>query len=99
MPTTRSTKEILQKYDTLLNDLYVQPVEEEILGCFLDIQERMEAEDSHQSTSEKSNKKKKSEKENEVQCRDIRSMLKPASSIPREEHKDTDKNKNTIVID
>ena len=95
MPPNSCTKELLEKYDTLLNDLYVEPVLEEILGCFLNIQENMEndAEEPHNKMS----RKKKKPKENiEVPLRDIRSMLKP---VPR---KDTNENKNTnqiIIID
>ena len=95
MLSNSCTKELLENCDTLLNDLYMEPVSEEILGCFLDIQENMEndAEESHNKMS----RKKKKPKENiEVQLRDIRSMLKP---LPR---KDPDESKNTnqiIIID
>ena len=95
MSSNSCTKELLEKYDTFLNDLYVEPVSEEILGCFLNIQKNMEndAEEFHNKMS----RKKKKPKENiKVQSRDIRSMLKP---VPR---KDTDESKNTnqiIIID
>ena len=73
----------------------MEPVSEEILGCFLDIQENMEnyAEESHNKMS---GKKKKRKENIEVQVRDIRSMLKPLPRI------DTDEIKNTnqiIIID
>ena len=90
MPTNSCTKELLEKYDTLLNDLYV----EEILGCFLDIQENMEndAEKSHNKISGK----KKIPKENiEVQSREIRSMLKP---VPRKDTDESKKNTNQIIV-
>ena len=93
MPSNRCTKELLEKYDTLLNDLYVEPVSEEILGCFLDTQENMEndAAESHNKTSRK---KKKPKGNIKVQSGDIRSMLKPVPC------KDTDesKNNNQIII-
>ena len=90
MPTKSCTKELLEKYDTLLNDLYV----EEILGCFLDIQENMEndAEKSHNKISGK----KKIPKENiKVQSREIRSMLKP---VPRKDTDESKKNTNQIIV-
>ena len=89
MPSNSCTKELLEKYDTLLNDLFVELVSEEILGCFLDMEN--DAEESH---SKMSGKKKKPKENIEVQSRYIRSMLKP---LPR---KDTDeiKNINQIII-
>ena len=66
----------------------MEPVSEEILGCFLDIPENMEndAKESHDNMSEKEKKPKENIK---VQSRDIRSMLKP---VPR---KDIDESKST----
>ena len=77
----------------MLNDLYVEPVSEEILGCFLNIQENMknDAEESHNKMS----RKKKKPKENiEVQSREVRSMLKPVPRIDTAESKTT----NQIII-
>ena len=87
-PSNSCTKELLEKYDTLLNHLYVEPVSEEILGCFLDIEENMEN-DNEESHNKMSGKKKKPKENIEVQSRDIKSILKP---VPR---KDTDESKNT----
>ena len=95
MPSNRCTKELLEKYDSLLNDLYVEPVSKETLGCFLNIQENMEN-DVEESHNKMIGKKKKPKENIEVQSRDIRSMLKPVPC------KDTDESKNTnqiIIID
>ena len=73
----------------------MEPVSEEILGCFLDIQENMEN-DAEESHNKMRGKKKKPKQNIEVQSRDIRSMLKPVA------RKDTDESKNTnqiIIID
>ena len=73
----------------------MEPVLEEVLGCFLDIPENMEN-DAKESYNKMSEKEKKPKENIKVQSRDIRSLLKP---VPR---KDIDESKNTnqiIIID
>ena len=73
----------------------MEPVPEEILGCFLDIPENMEN-DNKESHNKMSKKEKKPKENIKVHSRDIISMLKPVPG------KDIDESKNTnqiIIID
>ena len=43
MTKTACNDALLERYDNLVNDLYLEPVSDEVLGCFLDLETNLQA--------------------------------------------------------
>ena len=81
---------LLRKYETLLNEFYLEPQEEEIIGTFLTLNTNIEIEEPRPRAAKKKERKKKTDS-NSVVSRDIREMIRNP-----EKKKE---NKVTIVLD
>lgn len=75
------TKVLLERCDTLLNDVYTVPVTEEVLGWLLVMQEFFER-DEVENTAQVTEKRKKTDK-TPVRFKDIRSMLGTIPFLPK----------------
>ena len=81
---------LLRKYETLLNEFYLEPQEEEIIGTFLTLNTNIEIEEPRPRAAKKKERKKKTDS-NSVVSRDIREMIRN----PKKKKED----KVTIVLD
>ena len=66
---------LLRKYETLLNEFYLDPQEEEIIGTFLTLNTNIEIEEPRPRAANKKERKKKTDS-NSVVSRDIREMIR-----------------------
>ena len=66
-------KELLERYEILLNDLYLEPVTDVVVGCFLEVETILEAPEAQNVVTKK--KKVESKDKVKVKSKDIRSMF------------------------
>ena len=66
-------KELLERYEILLNDLYLEPVTDDVVGCFLEVETILEAPEAQNVVTKK--KKVESKDKVKVKSKDVRSKF------------------------
>ena len=85
MTKTAWNDALLERYDNLLNDLYLEPVSDEVLGCFLGLETNLQAPETENVVGKCNGEHKVDKgKITQVKSKDIRSMfMKVSKNIER----------------